>query len=91
MIILSLLTPSNLRADDTALKLCDEALVSCEFSNREKIKLIDAQEELIKKLALQRNEAFDRLADEGSSTPWYLMIIIGIAGGVILSNTVLSK
>ena len=91
VIILSLLTLKLHANDKEALRLCDAALTDCEQVLKSKNDVIDSQEELLKKMAEQRNEAFDRLADEGSNTPWYLMIIIGVAGGVILSNTVLAK
>lgn len=84
-IILSLLSP-NLRADcEVALKLCDEAVNALQADVVAKRELIDKQEELIKKLALQRNQAYDRLDDE-IITPWYFWAVLGIAGGVILTR-----
>lgn len=93
-IILSLLISLlslPLKANEIALRLCDGALTACEASHEVKREVIDAQENLLRKIVTQRNAAFDRLAEEESYAPWYLWFILGAAGGVIFSSSVLSK
>lgn len=91
VIIVSLLITTSSIANEEALQLCDQALTACEKSIETKDELIKKQEELIKTLATQRNEAFKRLSEESGSVPWYLVILVGIAGGIILNESVISK
>ncbi len=75
----------------TTLKLCDEALTACELQIKFQQELIMTQEELITKLAEQRNEAYDKLGSIEATTPWYIWGIVGLSAGVVLGGTVIFK
>jgi len=88
VVLLSLCLSNNLvgltLCEDT-LKYCDDALTQTIKELDQMRKVDDLQEELIKKLATQRNEAYDRLSAE-DKTPWYFWTILGIATGVIITR-----
>jgi hypothetical protein len=71
--------------------MCDEALRACELSVQGCKELNQAQEELIKELAKQRNDAYKQLGEKESQTPWYIWLLGGAALGIVLGQTVVFK
>ena len=76
-----------------AFSLCQEALEATEAESKGKDELIDSQEELIKKLATQRNEAYDQLGEEkgtGWDNPTFvaLTFILGFTLGALVVKEV---
>ena len=47
--------------------------------------MLSAEAELRRKITEQRDLAVSRL-DEGSSVKWYVWLVVGVAGGVILTR-----
>lgn len=84
--IIAILLSSNLTiAEDKGLQLCNDALEFTEEELTGTRSLVNAQEDLLKKMATQRNAAYDRLSSE-ANTPWYVWTIVGTAMGVIITR-----
>jgi hypothetical protein len=86
-IVLALLLVKVSRAEDcdATLQLCDKAVTECTELSAKQRDLINAQDNLIVKVTKQRNEALDMVKPE-AGIPWYVTIVVGIAGGVILTR-----
>lgn len=84
---LTLILPMTVvRADDaTALKLCDSALTACEARVKVMDEMLTAEAELRRKVTEQRDAAISKL-DEGATTKWYVWLVLGVAGGVVLTR-----
>jgi Mg2+ and Co2+ transporter CorA len=70
---------------DAVLSLCDSSLSECKELVRQTKELTVKQDDLILKLTKQRNEALE-LAQPKTEFPWYVGVVLGIAGGVILTR-----
>ena len=79
------------RADEQALKLCDQALSACNLQVLAQKELLSSQEELLVKLVKQRNEAYEEAGSSMSAIPWYMWTIFGLSAGVVLGGTVVFK
>lgn len=90
-VIMSMLLSLTIKADDKALQLCDDALKSCTLQIGKQKELIKSQDELIMELIKQRNEAFKELGSAESTVPWYVWGLVGLAGGLVLGQTVIFK
>ena len=85
-VALALLLAKASKADcDSTLEACDKAVTECTELNNKQRELIAAQDNLIVKVTKQRNEALDMVKPD-SNIPWYITIVVGIAGGVILTR-----
>jgi hypothetical protein len=78
--------PDNVPTCDKVLELCDKSNTECQELARSQRDLIAAQDNLIVKVTKQRNEALDMVKPDSTSFPWYVGIVLGVAGGVILTR-----
>ena len=72
------------RSEDT-LALCDKALSSCEAEIEALKKLVTAEREFGDLMKKQRDNAYDKI-ETNSNIPFYVWVVVGVAGGVILTR-----
>lgn len=85
-ITLSIICPTTTKADSAgALPLCDAALSACEERVKIMNDMLSAEAELRRKITEQRDVAVSKL-ESGSSVAWYVWVVVGVAGGVILTR-----
>lgn len=77
---------------NTGLKLCDDALKATEQELLGMRNLVNTQEDLIKKLATQRNTAYDRLSEE-SGVDWVSPVVVTVVfiGGFVLGALITNE
>ena len=75
-----------LRAD--AETNCDAAVTACEAEVLTLRDLVVKQEELATVYKRQRDEALELASKARTEVPWYLYVLVGAAGSIVLINTV---
>jgi hypothetical protein len=92
IIALILGAPATTQAEPTNNKTCAQSLAECDLALRLTEQELELRkkheatlEEYAAKLEKQRDAAYER-ADDKSLLPWYGWVIIGVAGGVILTR-----
>ena len=83
---LSLSLPAQNGAPEVTTKdLCLDAYGACQSYNDALVKSLEKERELNAKLVEQRDAAVAK-QEEPNRTPWYFWVIIGLAGGVVLTR-----
>jgi hypothetical protein len=71
---------------ESKLAICDK-LQSVSSQQIESLKVVvKRQDEYITVIEDQRNKAYDKLSSTGSNLPFYIWVLFGAAGGVVLTR-----
>lgn len=77
----------------TSLAECDAKLAACDkLQNLQQLEInqlklvIEKKNEMIHLVSKQRDALYDDAAKNGSNIPWYLWVVVGVAGGVVLTR-----
>lgn len=85
--VVGLILTSNLLADcESSLKTCKELIEVSDKQITNLHTIVSKQDTYIKIIEDQRDRAFNQLDKQGGSLPFWVWILTGVAGGVILTR-----
>jgi hypothetical protein len=85
LIFLILLSPITKADEATCSAACQQVIEAYKAENGALRDLNEANEAYVEKLKKQRDEAYDKI-DTGGHMPFYFWVVMGVAGGVVLTR-----